>query len=354
MITNYIELSDEEIKKLETIWNKKIKKIYSRINPNKYHRHETKIIFEDGEEIVRHTSSWRLETIINRKLNTPRIGGIETCDHIDKNCTNDASSNLRVLSFYKNSGNGFIDESIVLNILNLYYNKKISKNKICNIYKNINPNCLRKILNRETWKHVIFKIPENHIKIYENKIFTKNDIINILNDYYYNNKTINEISKNYNTNHSNIILIINRETWKHIPFKIPENFISNNGSIKFSNKIVLEILNDYYFNDKRLFELSKKYNIKISSIYDIVSRRTWKHIPFKIPENFDKKIKNDRSGENNSKSKLSQNQVLKIRRLYKTGKITIKKLSDLFKISESGIYDIISFKNWKKINLKLN
>lgn len=55
------------------------------------------------------------------------------------------------------------------------------------------------------------------------------------------------------------------------------------------------------------------------------------------------------SGENNPKAKLSIEQVLEIRRKYKVGNITFRKLADEYKMDPSTIADIIKEKIWRKI-----
>jgi hypothetical protein len=54
----------------------------------------------------------------------------------------------------------------------------------------------------------------------------------------------------------------------------------------------------------------------------------------------------DNSGEKNGSSKLTYNQILTIRRLYKT-KYNQKELSNKFNISQSQISKIINFKLWR-------
>lgn len=58
--------------------------------------------------------------------------------------------------------------------------------------------------------------------------------------------------------------------------------------------------------------------------------------------------KNPALGEKSTKSKLTQEQVLEIRKLHKLDN-SIKKLSDRFKVSPQSIWAIIARKNWKHL-----
>lgn len=57
----------------------------------------------------------------------------------------------------------------------------------------------------------------------------------------------------------------------------------------------------------------------------------------------------DNRGENNSNTKLTKKQVIKIRNLYKTNKYTYQKLVKKFKVSYTTICSIINYKTWTYI-----
>ena len=59
--------------------------------------------------------------------------------------------------------------------------------------------------------------------------------------------------------------------------------------------------------------------------------------------------RNHSKGSSNGQSKLTEIEVLEIRRLYKTSKYTQIELSRLFNISRPAISDIINRKSWKVI-----
>ena len=54
-------------------------------------------------------------------------------------------------------------------------------------------------------------------------------------------------------------------------------------------------------------------------------------------------------GSKHGQAKLSENQVLEIRRLYKTGNYTYKDLSKMFGVSQTPISFIVNRKTWKHI-----
>ena len=57
----------------------------------------------------------------------------------------------------------------------------------------------------------------------------------------------------------------------------------------------------------------------------------------------------NQKGENNGASKLSDDQVLKIRELYKSGKYTTLKLGEMYKVNRSTISYIINNKTFKHL-----
>lgn len=68
-------------------------------------------------------------------------------------------------------------------------------------------------------------------------------------------------------------------------------------------------------------------------------------------ENLSDMVKHGRSlrGEKNFKAKLTQKQIEKIKKMYKTNKYTQVELGRLFKVSNSTIHDIVKKRNWKHV-----
>lgn len=57
----------------------------------------------------------------------------------------------------------------------------------------------------------------------------------------------------------------------------------------------------------------------------------------------------NRKGENHGRAKLKEKDVLKIRRLYKTGKYVQRELAEMFNIGIKSISDITLYKGWRHI-----
>lgn len=62
-----------------------------------------------------------------------------------------------------------------------------------------------------------------------------------------------------------------------------------------------------------------------------------------------KKIKSAKRGSENVSSKLTEQDVLKIRELHLTEKYTCKKLSNMYNVSTNNIYSILKRNSWKHI-----
>lgn len=54
-------------------------------------------------------------------------------------------------------------------------------------------------------------------------------------------------------------------------------------------------------------------------------------------------------GEKNGRARMTQDQVLKMRKLYSTGKYSLHLLANKFKLSKGGVYGIVTRRTWSKI-----
>lgn len=117
-----------------------------------------------------------------------------------------------------------------------------------------------------------------------------------------------------------------------------------------SENDVINILNLYYYNNKSIKNISLLYNnISYDSIENITSRKNWKHISFKIPNNFIPKY--DNIGENHKNSKLTEFQVNCIRLKRKFLKTKIKELTKEFNINRKHVYSILNYRKWKHVQI---
>jgi len=86
-------------------------------------------------------------------------------------------------------------------------------------------------------------------------------------------------------------------------------------------------------------EISEKYNIKITYVYDIAYKRKFNYILPDLNINFERKL----GGQ-----KLNKENVKQIREML-INNVSIKELSKLFNITEATIRDIKNFKTWKNV-----
>lgn len=141
-----------------------------------------------------------------------------------------------------------------------------------------------------------------------------------------------------------------------------ENSIFTN----FKNQDILSIRKEYNLslNPDFVKLTAEKFSVSMATIYNIISGKTWSHLPV---DGRTKKIKrskacgekisikakgNKRSvGSKNPQSKLTENNISYIRREWNKNPtmITRKKLSTKFKTSKENIYQITSGRRWKHV-----
>ena len=80
-----------------------------------------------------------------------------------------------------------------------------------------------------------------------------------------------------------------------------------------------------------------------------VSNLEWNTHSENVKHAFDNGLKNPTKGSKNGKSKLTENQVLEIRRLYSTGEYTQRALGKIFGVTPQLIELIINRKIWRHI-----
>jgi predicted XRE-type DNA-binding protein len=94
------------------------------------------------------------------------------------------------------------------------------------------------------------------------------------------------------------------------------------------------------------YKIAEMFNVGRSCIASIQAGRTWGHLKTDGFTPFSK----DTLGENNNKSKLTKQDVLKIRELYSTNLYSQKNLGEMFNVSKTSIRNIINNKTWKHIS----
>lgn len=131
------------------------------------------------------------------------------------------------------------------------------------------------------------------------------------------------------------------------------NLIHTIGSDKFNSKLideqVLEIRKLYNegYSQAKLGEL---YNVSQYNISLIVTNKMWKHLHWEPKPIKEKLIKEkvDRKGENSATVKLTEQQVLEIRRLYPEVKSYVK-MAKQFGVSDNAIKKVVLRKSWTHI-----
>ena len=114
---------------------------------------------------------------------------------------------------------------------------------------------------------------------------------------------------------------------------------------KLTNKDVLQIRNLYSTGNYTQKELGQRFCVNQSTVSSIVRGATWVHIPCS-PLPIVKKLQH---GENKSGAKLTNQQVIEIRRLYATGHYTHRGLGQQFGVSHATIDAIVNMKKWRHL-----
>jgi len=115
----------------------------------------------------------------------------------------------------------------------------------------------------------------------------------------------------------------------------------------FKDEEVKQILYELYLG-KSIVSLAKKYNVLEIVISKIANGHTWKHIYSQLQqEHIDQIQKN--SFNNQIRNKLNEQQVIKIRELYDTGKYTYTNLAKQFGTRITTISNIVNYISWNHI-----
>lgn len=112
---------------------------------------------------------------------------------------------------------------------------------------------------------------------------------------------------------------------KHKKCISKNNSGQNNGMSKLTKEDVEKILilkRDGIMNIK---EISRKFNVNYKTIYSIISGKSWKDTTLPFIEKYGLLSKSKNKRKKNISSKLTKDEVIQIKRLYKENKITQKK-----------------------------
>lgn len=138
-----------------------------------------------------------------------------------------------------------------------------------------------------------------------------------------------------NNKHHNIHL---QRAWNKYGARVFEFVVLE--SIENKSKKYLHAIEQWW-----LYHHKGEYNIADKVSTSTFGRKHSEETKLKIG----KASKGRGAGENNYSSKLTEEEVIEIRRLYTTGKYFHRELSELFSVSDSSIGYIINYKTWKHI-----
>lgn len=116
-------------------------------------------------------------------------------------------------------------------------------------------------------------------------------------------------------------------------------------SARFTDKIVLAIREKWASGAVSEKRLAQEYSTSQATIWQIVSGKTWKHLP--VPPS-DAGLRDWACGERSPKSKLTAEKVVEIRRLHASG-CDSKRLARQFAVADHTIRMIVKRKYWKHV-----
>jgi len=109
-----------------------------------------------------------------------------------------------------------------------------------------------------------------------NKKINSKIVVEIYQEYL-NGESVKNLIKKYNLARNTILNILNKKSWKEDLKNLPMADIKKYNS-KLTEKEVIEIYNKYKSGECTQSKLAEKYNVSGSVIYDIIKRKTWKHL----------------------------------------------------------------------------
>lgn len=101
---------------------------------------------------------------------------------------------------------------------------------------------------------------------------------------YLNGESVKTLKTKYNLGKTTILNILNKKSWKEASKDLPtvdlkinqcgENYINS----KLTEEEVVEIYNKYKTKNHTQSDLAKECNISITAVFNIVNKKSWKHL----------------------------------------------------------------------------
>jgi hypothetical protein len=121
-----------------------------------------------------------------------------------------------------------------------------------------------------------------------------------------------------------------------------------NPQSKLTADIVLKIVEDVSSGLSQI-QAAKKYGISQCHISDILCGTRWTHIT-NLPKKISPGNENGHAfGEGHGNAVLTDEKVLKMRDMYKTGNFSHAILADIFNVSLATVWNILNYKNWRHV-----
>lgn len=147
---------------------------------------------------------------------------------------------------------------------------------------------------------------------------------------------------------TNLEWVTPKENIQHaIENRLSNSVGANNPNAVLNEEVVKEIKQLYSSGQHTQDNLAKKFSVSKQTINNIVHGKSWTHVTI------DRELvvhNKGRSGENNSQSKLTVDDVRKMRELYKTGNYSFRSLGKLFGVSRTVAGRVVTYKSWKHVS----
>lgn len=123
------------------------------------------------------------------------------------------------------------------------------------------------------------------------------------------------------------------------------------GMSKLTEELVAEMRKEYASGVATQYELCNKYGIKSVTMSDIIRGKTWKMVPV-VPVDavsIGLSLRKTTKGESHHRAKLTEADVIAIRKQYAAGGIRQKDLAEKYGVSQPAIGSIVLNKGWRHV-----
>lgn len=226
-----------------------------------------------------------------------------------------------------------------------------------------------RMMGNEPWNKGIER-PEMYGENNPDSVLTEKQVKQIRDLYQPNNTdfTYEKIGNMFGISATHVMKIVKGELWSYIPLTPEQQEKAKpqiSGEDNWISKMTYEKVRwvrIHYIKGHHTFgrnALSKMYGINCKTMGDIVSGKTWKSVvlsekdlkerEYHLKKHPMKGKVEGRRGSDNNWSKLTEDKVISMRKLYETGQYSYSKLEEMFEVSKSTVSAVIRRKYWKHI-----